>query len=149
MHACASDLHMLVLRVVFSKLVVRGLFVYSDACNRSLEWRGRRRRQHGATYGSRGNIFKLFGLRNDLIHRLLTPHFFVWFVEWIELIHHHLISYSYLVSTNMRHEVIPPNLRNGPMMHHHILNEVIPQTKHPFGNEDMKEGKEQGGYNLK
>jgi hypothetical protein len=37
--------------------------------------------------------YKLFGLRNDLIHRLLTPHFFVWFVKWIELIHHHLIPY--------------------------------------------------------
>jgi hypothetical protein len=77
------------------------------------------------------NTNKLFGLRNDLVHRLLTPHFFVWFVEWIELIHHHLIPYSYLVSTNMRNGVIPPNLRNGPMMHHHILDEVIPQTKHP------------------
>jgi hypothetical protein len=51
-------------------------------------------------------------------------------VEWIELIHHHLIPYSYLVSTNMRNEVIPPNLRNGPMMHHYILDEMIPQTKH-------------------
>jgi hypothetical protein len=71
-------------------------------------------------------------LRNDLILRLLTPHFFVWFVEWIELIHHHLIPYSYLVSTNMRNEVIPPNLRNEPMIHHHILDEVIPQTKHPL-----------------
>jgi hypothetical protein len=75
-------------------------------------------------------LYKLFGLRNDLVHRLLTPHFFVWFVEWIELIHHHLIPYSYLVSTNMRNEVIPPNLRNGPMMHHYILDEMIPQTKH-------------------
>jgi hypothetical protein len=75
---------------------------------------------------------KLFGLRNDLVHRLLTLHFFVWFVEWIELIHHHLIPYSYLVSTNIRHEVIPPNLSNKPMMHHHILDEVIPQTKHPL-----------------
>jgi hypothetical protein len=78
------------------------------------------------------NTNKLFGLRNDLVHRLLTPHFFVWFVEWIELIHHHLIPYSYLVSTNMRNEDIPPNLRNEPMMHHHILDEVIPQTKHPL-----------------
>jgi hypothetical protein len=77
-------------------------------------------------------LYKLFGLWNDLVHRLLTPHFFVWFVEWIELIHHHLIPYSYLVSTNMRNEVIPPNLRNGPMMHHHNLDEVIPQTKHPL-----------------
>jgi uncharacterized protein YutE (UPF0331/DUF86 family) len=26
-------------------------------------------------------INKMFGLRNDLVHRLRTPHFFVWFVE--------------------------------------------------------------------
>jgi hypothetical protein len=74
----------------------------------------------------------VFGLRNELVHHLLTLHFFVWFMEWIELIHHHLIPYSYLVSTNVRNEVIPPNLRNEYMMHHHILDEVIPQTKHPF-----------------
>jgi hypothetical protein len=36
---------------------------------------------------------KLFGLRNDLVHLFLTPHFFIWFVEWIELIHHHPIPY--------------------------------------------------------
>jgi hypothetical protein len=92
--------------------------------------------QHGANNESHvsviGKTIKLFGLRNDLIYRLLTPHFFVWFVEWIELIHHHLIPYNYLVSTNMRNKVIPPNLRNGPMMHHYILDEVIPQTKHPL-----------------
>jgi hypothetical protein len=33
-------------------------------------------------------------LRNDVVHYLLTPHFFVWFVEWSELINHHLIPYS-------------------------------------------------------
>jgi hypothetical protein len=55
-------------------------------------------------------------------------------VEWIELIHHHLIPYSYLVSTNMRNEVIPTNLRNGPMMHHYILDKVILQTKHPLND---------------
>jgi hypothetical protein len=32
----------------------------------------------------------------------------------------------------MRNGVIPPNSRNEPMMHHHILDEVIPQTKHPL-----------------
>jgi hypothetical protein len=37
------------------------------------------------------NTNGVFGLRNDVVHRLLTPHFFVWFVEWSELIHHHLI----------------------------------------------------------
>jgi transposase InsO family protein len=36
----------------------------------------------------------VFGLRNDIVHHLLTPHFFVWFVEWSELIHHHLIPHS-------------------------------------------------------
>jgi hypothetical protein len=36
----------------------------------------------------------VFGLRNELVHHLLTPHFFVWFVEWNELIHHHLIPHS-------------------------------------------------------
>jgi hypothetical protein len=38
--------------------------------------------------------YNLFGLRNELVHHLLTPHFFFWFVEWNELIHHHLIPYS-------------------------------------------------------
>jgi hypothetical protein len=36
----------------------------------------------------------VFGLRNYIVHHLLTPHFFVWFVEWSELIHHHLNPYS-------------------------------------------------------
>jgi hypothetical protein len=36
----------------------------------------------------------MFGLRNELVHHLLTPHFFVWFVKWNELIHHHLIPNS-------------------------------------------------------
>jgi hypothetical protein len=33
----------------------------------------------------------MFGLINKLVHHLLTPHFFVWFFKWNELIHHHLI----------------------------------------------------------
>jgi hypothetical protein len=70
-------------------------------------------------------VYKLFGSRNELVHHLLTPYFFVWFVECIELIYHHSIPYSYLVSTNIRNKVIPPNLRNGSMMHHHILDGVI------------------------
>jgi hypothetical protein len=37
---------------------------------------------------------RVFGLMNDIVHHLLTPHFFVWFVEWSELIHHHLIPHS-------------------------------------------------------
>jgi hypothetical protein len=36
----------------------------------------------------------MFGLRNELLHHLLTPHFFGWFVEWNELVHHHLIPHS-------------------------------------------------------
>jgi hypothetical protein len=35
----------------------------------------------------------VFGLRN-VVHHLLSPHFFVWFVEWSELIYHHLIHNS-------------------------------------------------------
>jgi hypothetical protein len=31
----------------------------------------------------------------------------------------------------MRNKVIPTNLRNELMMHHYILDEMIPQTKHP------------------
>jgi hypothetical protein len=38
--------------------------------------------------------YRVFGLRVELVHYLLTPHFFVWFVEWNELIHHHLIPHS-------------------------------------------------------
>ena len=37
------------------------------------------------------NISRVFGLRNKLVH-LLTPHFFVLFVEWNGLKHPHLIS---------------------------------------------------------
>jgi hypothetical protein len=70
----------------------------------------------------------VFGLRNDIVHHLLTPHFFVWFVELSELIHHHLIPHSFSFSTNMWNGVIPPNLRNEPMMHHFILDRVIHQT---------------------
>jgi hypothetical protein len=33
--------------------------------------------------------YKVFGLRNKLVHHLLVPYFFVWFVEWNKLIHHH------------------------------------------------------------
>jgi hypothetical protein len=29
---------------------------------------------------------------------------------------------------------MPPNLSNGPMMHHLILDGVIPQTKHPLSS---------------
>lgn len=72
----------------------------------------------------------MFGLRNELVSHLFS--LFVWFVEMNELIHHHLISHSYLLSTNMRNRVIPPNLRNELMIHHLILDVVIPQTKHPL-----------------
>jgi hypothetical protein len=54
----------------------------------------------------------VFGSRNGIVHHLLTPHFFVWFVEWNELIHHHYISHKLITSNNMRNEFIPPNLWN-------------------------------------
>jgi hypothetical protein len=36
----------------------------------------------------------VFGLRNKIVHCLLSSHFFIWFVEWNELIYHHLIPHS-------------------------------------------------------
>jgi hypothetical protein len=39
-------------------------------------------------------ISRVFGLRIEIVHHLLTPHLFVWFVEWNVLIHHHLIPRS-------------------------------------------------------
>jgi hypothetical protein len=31
------------------------------------------------------DTYGVFSLRDDIVHHLLTPHFFVWFVEWSEL----------------------------------------------------------------
>jgi hypothetical protein len=76
------------------------------------------------------NSILVFGLRNKLVHHLSS--LFVWFVEKNELIHHHLISHSYLVNTNTRNSVISPNLRNKLMIHHLIFYVVISQTKHPL-----------------
>jgi hypothetical protein len=39
----------------------------------------------------------------------------------------------------MRNEVIPPNLRNEPMMHHLNLNDMIPQTKHSIRDQFEEE----------
>jgi hypothetical protein len=44
--------------------------------------------------GRRSLFNRVFGLKNDAVHHLLNHHFFVWFVEWSELIHHHLIPHS-------------------------------------------------------
>ena len=38
-----------------------------------------------------------------------------------ELMHYHSIPHKLVISTNMRNEVIPLNLRDGFMMHHLIL----------------------------
>jgi hypothetical protein len=83
---------------------------------------------------------KVFGLMNELVHHLLTAHFFVWFMKWNELIHYYLISI--ISCTNMRNDVIPSNLRNGFLMHHSILDGVVSQTKHPldfFSRPQMRE----------
>jgi len=48
----------------------------------------------------------VFGLRNEVIHLLLTPHFCIWFVEWNELIYHHLIPHKLIISICMRNELI-------------------------------------------
>ena len=41
-------------------------------------------------------MYSVFGLGNEVVHHLLTPRFFVWFVEWNELmlIHHRFISHD-------------------------------------------------------
>jgi hypothetical protein len=62
----------------------------------------------------------MLGLRNEVVHYLLIPHFLVWFVEWNELIHHHFIPHRLIFSNNMRNEFIPANLWNELMMHHLI-----------------------------
>jgi hypothetical protein len=55
-------------------------------------------------------IKRVFGLRNEVIHLLLTPHFFIWFVEYNGLIHHHHIPHKLIISIYMRSGLIPPNL---------------------------------------
>jgi hypothetical protein len=55
----------------------------------------------------------VFGLRNEVVHNLLTSHFLVWFVEWNKLIYHHFISYRLIISNNIRNGFITPNLWNG------------------------------------
>jgi hypothetical protein len=51
------------------------------------------RRPSAMTICFRGITYGVFGLRNDIVHHLLTR-FFIWFVEWSELIHHHPIPHS-------------------------------------------------------
>jgi hypothetical protein len=43
-----------------------------------------------------------FGLRIRWAHHLAIPRLFVWFVEWDELTHHHLISHKLIISISMR-----------------------------------------------
>ena len=64
------------------------------------------------------NSSSVFGSWNEVVYRHLTVHFFVWFVGWNELIYHHLIPRTLIISTRIKNEVIPINLRNKLMMHH-------------------------------
>ena len=50
----------------------------------------------------------VWGMRWSIF--LLTPHFFIWFVEWNELIHKHLIPHKLIISICMRNGLIPPKL---------------------------------------
>jgi len=43
-----------------------------------------------------------FGLIIRWAHHLAIPQLFVWFVEWDELTHHHLISHKLIISISMR-----------------------------------------------
>jgi hypothetical protein len=56
------------------------------------------------------DLYSVFGLRNEVIHLFLTSHFFIWFMEYNELIHHHLIPRKLIISTYMRSWLIPPKL---------------------------------------
>jgi len=69
----------------------------------------------------------VFDLRNGMVHLLLT-HFFVWFVEWNELISH-CIAHKLIISINMRCH--PTKIHGMDSWCSTILDEVIPQTKHP------------------
>jgi hypothetical protein len=60
---------------------------------------------------------RVFGLRNVLFHHLLIT-LFIWYVKWNKLIYRHLISYSWLISINIRNEIILPNLRIRLMIQH-------------------------------
>lgn len=42
----------------------------------------------------------MFGLKNGIVHYLITPHFLVWFMEWNELIDHHFIHHRLIVRNN-------------------------------------------------
>jgi hypothetical protein len=42
----------------------------------------------------------VFGLRNEIVHNLLTFHFFL-FVEWNELIYHYFIPHKLITSNNV------------------------------------------------
>jgi hypothetical protein len=52
------------------------------------------------------DIYKVFGLRNKLVHHFVSPQLFDWFVEQNGLIHHHLIPYKLITFTIIRNGVI-------------------------------------------
>jgi hypothetical protein len=49
-------------------------------------------------------------LVTEVIHLLLTPYFFIWFVEYNGMIHHHPIPHKLLISIHMKSGLIPPKL---------------------------------------
>jgi hypothetical protein len=67
-----------------------------------------------------GDLGGVFGLKNELAPQLFISLFFVWFVGWNRMMRHHLVPHKLIISTGMRNEAIPPNLRNQLMMHHLI-----------------------------
>jgi hypothetical protein len=54
---------------------------------------------------------RMFGLRYELVHHRLTPYIFVCLVEWIGLIHHHLISHKLIISISVGNRTVPLNLK--------------------------------------
>ena len=87
---------------------------------------------YNATFKDRKKgTYGVFGLRNE-VH--LRTDIFVWFWNEISWSITMFPSQSFMVSLIMRNGFIPLKFMgwDGPMMDHSILDEVIPQTKHPI-----------------
>jgi hypothetical protein len=53
-------------------------------------------------------FYGVFSLSNEVVHFLLTAHFFIWLEEWNELIHHHFIPHELIISICTSNELILP-----------------------------------------
>jgi hypothetical protein len=72
------------------------------------------------------------GLSNELVHHLLIPYFFVWFMKWNGLMYHHIIPHKLIIRISVTNGVTLYQFfgNNILMMHHLIYNGLIRRTKH-------------------